>query len=147
MKGDAYKLANLRKVFQSIDKAEKNIQDVVAGVVEATAVYVEEKAVGFARFDNGDLRQSINSQKGEDRFTAYVGSDLKIAPYAPYHEFGTGDLVKVPKGLEDIAIQFKGKGIRKVNISPQPFLYPALVMGRKYMTEQFLLEYDKIVKK
>ena len=38
-------------------------------------------------------------------------------------EFGTGALVNVPAGLEDYAIQFKGKGIKQVNLPARPFLF------------------------
>ena len=47
------------------------------------------------------------------------------AHYAPYIEFGTGGLVDVPAGLEDYAIQFKGAGIKQVNLTPRPYLFPA----------------------
>lgn len=43
--------------------------------------------------------------------------------YAAFVEFGTGALVKVPAGLEDYAIQFKGKGIKQVNLPARPFLF------------------------
>jgi hypothetical protein len=47
------------------------------------------------------------------------------AKYAAYIEFGTGGLVDVPVGYEDLAIRFKGKNIMKVNIRPQPYLVPS----------------------
>jgi hypothetical protein len=40
-------------------------------------------------------------------------------------EFGTGGTVNVPAGYEDFAMQFKGKGIRKINLKPRPYLIPA----------------------
>lgn len=45
--------------------------------------------------------------------------------YAPYVEFGTGSLVDVTHGLEDYAIQFKGRGIKQVNLPARPYLFPA----------------------
>jgi hypothetical protein len=45
------------------------------------------------------------------------------AKYAPYVEFGTGGMVEIPKGLESEAAQFKGRGIRKVNMKAQPFFF------------------------
>ncbi len=50
-----------------------------------------------------------------------VGSNKE---YAPYVEFGTGALVDVPEGLESYAIQFKGAGIKQVNLPARPALYP-----------------------
>ena len=143
----AYKIANIEKVLKNIEKAGSDVQDVVSAIVEETALFVLDGAVDKVRIDNKLLQQSLYQEEGEDRFTRYVGADLGLAPYAPYHEFGTGDLVDIPPGLESIAIVFKGKGIRKVNISPQPYLYPSLVEGRTFMREEFLKEYDAIVKK
>lgn len=50
------------------------------------------------------------------------------ANYAPYHEFGTGGFVSIPTNPDDwsfVAAQFKGRGVRVVNIPPRPFLVPA----------------------
>lgn len=49
-------------------------------------------------------------------------------------EFGTGAKVDL-KHLQELGIpdsyaaQFKGKGIREVNLRPQPFLFPAALRG------------------
>jgi phage gpG-like protein len=56
--------------------------------------------------------------------------------YAPYVEFGTGTKVNVPKGLEDYASQFKGKGIKQVNLSARPFLFPAVEKNSKTFFER-----------
>jgi hypothetical protein len=54
-----------------------------------------------------------------------------LAPYSAYIEFGTGRAVQVPTELKEIAILFKGKGVKEINLQPQPYLYPAFVKGRK----------------
>lgn len=46
--------------------------------------------------------------------------------YSAYMEFGTGNLVNVPAGYELIANEFRGNGIRQVNIRPRPYLIPAI---------------------
>ena len=51
--------------------------------------------------------------------------------YAAYVEFGTGGLVDIPKGLESYAIQFKGLGIRQVNLPARPYFFPALFSEEK----------------
>lgn len=43
--------------------------------------------------------------------------------YSPFIEFGTGETVVVPKGLEQVAGQFRGKGIRKLNLPARPFFF------------------------
>ena len=62
-------------------------------------------------------------------------------------EFGTGKMVQVPQELVDIAIQFKGKGIREVNIPPQPFMYPAFVKARATYKENLKKALQKLIDK
>ena len=66
-----------------------------------------------------------------------------LAPYAPFVEFGTGGLVEVPNELKEMAIKFKGKGIKEVNLPARPFLYPALIRGRA----QYLEKLKKVLEK
>jgi len=47
------------------------------------------------------------------------------AKYSAYIEFGTGGQVSIPAGYEDLAMMFKGRGLRTINIRPQPFLIPS----------------------
>ena len=84
------------------------------------------KKVGYGGF----LKQSIRTTRTSDGLggTVYTGR-----LYAPYMEWGTGDYVKVDEDLRDYAMTFKGKGIRKVNIKPRPYLFPAVRIGLKEM--------------
>ena len=50
--------------------------------------------------------------------------------YAPYIEFGTGASVEIPSELQDEAMQFKGMGVRKVNMRAQPFFFWPYFMER-----------------
>ena len=52
-------------------------------------------------------------------------------------------MVKVPSELKEVAIQFKGKGVKEVNLPARPFLYPAFVKGR----QQFLEDLEDLLKK
>lgn len=73
----------------------------------------------------GRLRSSIQwKQDGLD------GAIYTNVHYAAYQEFGTGNLVSVPDELKEIAEQFRGAGVRQVNLPPQPFMYPAVVLER-----------------
>ena len=47
-------------------------------------------------------------------------------PYAAYIEFGTGGAVKIPKGVEDYAIQFKKLNRLNLSMKANPYLFPAL---------------------
>ena len=76
---------------------------------------------------SGQLRLSLG------KTTARVGFNKSFffanAPNAAYVEFGTGGTVSIPKGFEEMASKFKGKGIRKINLKPRPFFIPSYLEG------------------
>lgn len=133
----------LVKVLKSLDKLGKEAKDGVHIVTGDTSTQIALGAINNAPIDLGKLRQGIKSiELGYSNFKVMTNVN-NIAPYTAYMEFGTGGLVKVPNELKDIAIKFKGKGVKEVNISPRPFLYPAFVKGRKQYLKDLkdLLEY------
>jgi len=85
----------------------------------------------------GGLKQSVYMAKKGN--TAEVGYNKK---YAPYQEFGTGRYIDIKDAqalgfsASEIKSLFKGKGVRQVNIQPQPFFFPSVrealkaLMGR-----------------
>ena len=117
---------NLNSVLKSLkkfgDEAEKLIEDTTIAV----ASEIEADAKRLAPVKDGFLRNQIFTQE-KDKLNYDI---VAGAYYSAYMEFGTGGLVDVPNELKDIAIQFKGKGVKQVNIAPRPFLYPAFIKGR-----------------
>ena len=89
---------------------------------------IEYEAKRLAPVDDSFLRSSIKSEKQNKPLTYKVTAYM---PYAPFQEFGTGGLVNIPNGWGEMAAQFKGKGIRQINMQAQPFMYPAFVKGSK----------------
>lgn len=128
-------LANIRKYGK---EAEKDIE----GVTELVARNIEKNAKQLAPANFGKLGQSIQAVK-DTRLNWKVEAGGVIAPYAPFVEFGTGGLVDVPNELKDQAIKFKGKGIKKINLRPRPYLYPALLQGRT----EYLEKLKKVLEK
>ena len=130
-------LSNLRKYGK---EAEKDIE----GVTELTARNIEKYSKQYANSftDTGKLAQSIQAVK-KDKLTWSIEAGGVIAPYAPFVEFGTGGLVEVPNELKEQAIKFKGKGIKQINLRPQPFLYPALIRGRQEYLDKLKKVLDK----
>lgn len=119
--------SNLGKVMR------EDVEDYLAVAIQST----ETEAVQSAPVDMGFLRASAYSEV--DGLEGVVGFK---ANYAPYMEFGTGGTVDVPSGLEEYAIQWKGQGVKQINITPQPFLYPAW----KRNGLKFLENLEKLVK-
>jgi HK97 gp10 family phage protein len=119
-----FRIEGLDALITRLGKLAPEIAKEVAMEVNASALAIQSKARRDVVFDNSTLRSSIQLKEINrgDKIMYTVGSRLK---YAPYVEFGTGGTVNVPAGYEDFAIQFKGKGIRKINLRPRPYLIPA----------------------
>lgn len=135
IKGLSAVLSDLRKYGK---EAEKDIE----GVTEQMARKIEGYAKSSAPTDFGKLGQSIKAVK-ETPLNWTIEAGGTLAPYAPFVEFGTGGLVDVPKELQEQAIKFKGKGIKQINLRPQPFLYPSLIRGRQEYLEKLKKVLDK----
>jgi hypothetical protein len=102
----------------------KKVDAITKGIdreMTAAALETNAKQAAYTPVDTGRLRSS-------NGFDVSKPLDKKLfnrIQYAPYIEFGTGGLVTIPVGLEDIALQFKGAGIRQVNMRAQPFFFRA----------------------
>ena len=120
----SFRIEGLDALIKRLGKLSPQIAKEVAMEVNASALAIQSKARRDVVVDNSTLRSSIQLKEINrgDKIMYTVGSRLK---YAPYVEFGTGGTVNVPAGYEDFAMQFKGKGIRKINLRPRPYLIPA----------------------
>lgn len=123
-----------KKLFKQLEKLGDKALKLADAETSATANDIATAAKRYAPVDLGKLRQSIGVAQPIDSKDKIVYSIVASARYAPYMEFGTGKLVSVPPELQDLAILFKGKGIREVNLLPQPYMYPAFVENKaKYV--------------
>jgi len=118
-------------------------EQMVKDEIEGAGRQIELKAKQLAPVDLGKLRQSINYSKTSNGLGAMVSVNVS---YAAYQEFGTGGLVNIPTELRELAEFYKGKGIKKINLRPQPYLYPAFVEGRKQLIEQLKKGLIKLTK-
>lgn len=111
------------------DFAQK-YEEQVEALVDDTLTDIETEASAAAKVDKGILRTSLVKE-----VEGMIGRVYTNVHYAPYVEFGTGGLVDIPNGLEEYAIQFKGAGVKQVNLPPRPFLFPAFFANTKKMLE------------
>lgn len=102
---------------------------------ESAARGIKLQAINLAPTNFGKLGQSIEAEKVTKLRWKIVAGGL-IAPYAPFVEFGTGAMVSVPEEWKEIAIKFKGAGIKQVNLPARPYMYPAYIEGRKKYLER-----------
>ena len=118
---------NIGKLLGQINSFGDDANRLAVAVTNSTADEIVSNAKQKVVVDLGQLRQSIGNT------TASVGNNRSLifanAPYAAYVEFGTGGAVSIPKGFDQLAIKFKGKGIKQINLRPQPYLIPAYLIG------------------
>lgn len=128
----------VRGINSAISQIRRLSQEAIQKMEDATeltAREIELKAKTLAPTDLGKLGQSIRAEKVTAKNWKIVAGGL-IAPYAPFVEFGTGAIVSVPDEWKEIAIKFKGAGIKQVNLRARPYMYPAYVDGRKKYLER-----------
>jgi HK97 gp10 family phage protein len=125
-------ITGLEATIAKMKKAGVDVANEVDAEIGSAALNIERNASAAVRKDRGFLLSAIKQGKVADLVWEVVAQKF----YAPYVEFGTGGLVDIPQGLEDYAAQFKGKGIRKVNLPARPFMFPALMAERRPMIER-----------
>lgn len=116
------KIIGVQAFGRSLARYAKKVPEETKNAIVSAGFAVEESAKRDAPVDLGALRASIKCRISDDGLVATITAGDPDAPYAPYVEFGTGGNVEIPKGWEDIAEQFKGKGVRQINIKAQPYL-------------------------
>lgn len=135
---------NIKGVTALFNKYGVKAVKEIGKVTKITAQEIESTAKTLAPRDNGTLAQSIRAEQQETpldwKITAYM-------PYSAYHEFGTGGLVTIKEDWHDMAAQFRGKGIKEVNLPARPFMYPAFVMGRKNYNKELKEELKVLAKR
>lgn len=139
----AIKIVGLNKLLRDIDNISVDAILEIGEETEAAAQEIVEDAKSRAPVDLGDLRQNILAVKVASTQWKVMANAFGNAPYSAYIEFGTGGKVKVPKELKDVAIKFKGKGVKQIDLRPRPFLYPAFVSGRI----EYIAKLKNIIKK
>lgn len=137
--------AEFRFSFEGIEDFKKKVQKYKFTVREEIKKRTVQAGYNIQRearlntpVEFGFLKNSIRNYNAPDRLTSETNVEQH---YAPYVEFGTGTLVRVPRELRDFAWQFKGKGVKQVNLPARPFLYPAFFSERK----QYLNDLQKII--
>ena len=137
-------IKGLDKLFKDLSNLGGDVDKKVAIITRSNAQEIVVDARQRAPIDLGKLRQGINSEKDKNTFNYKIFAREK---YSAFLEFGTGGMVKVPNELKELAIQFKGKGVKEINLQPRPYLYPAFVKGREKYLEDLKALLDSLTKK
>ena len=134
------------KLSKKLDKMRAFESKTVSNELGKTGLEIVRLAKRAAPVDKGALKQSISTQRS--------GKSVNIvaaANYAPYVEFGTGgsvDLTDMTElGIpESYAAQFKGKGIKDVNLPARPFFFSSARIGFKNLLNRLNGEIQKAIK-
>ena len=113
-----------------LSKLRQYAQDVQDGVnddMNATAIDIEAEQKALAPVDLGNLRANIAAVNDGLHITNRSGAE-----YSAYVAFSTGTFVDIPNvgentaELTEYAMQFKGAGIRQVNLPARDFFFGPL---------------------
>ena len=138
--------SDLKSLKKKMDNLRAFDKQVLSNEIGRSALEISKIAKQNVVVDSGNLKQSIKAErKGK---TAEVVAGAK---YAPYVEFGTGGLVDLTDMLElgipaSYAAQFKGKGIKNVNLPARPFFFNAARIGLKNLLVRLNGEIKKAIK-
>jgi phage gpG-like protein len=118
---------HLKALNKKISRLKGLSEQELSNAVTAIAFDAARKAKQTVVVDNGDLKRSISASKVDKNTVAYKAG----VKYAPYVEYGTGSRVNLSE-MEELGIpasyaaQFKGKGIKEVNLPARPFFFSSL---------------------
>lgn len=122
---------SLSAFYKYLKNLEDQVADYVRAEIEDSILAIETDAASDVPVDTGALKNSIQSTPIKVSKNEIIGGVEVGAEYSPFVEFGTGTRVKVPSELSGFAAQYKGSGIKEVNLPAQPFFYPAVFKQRQ----------------
>lgn len=121
--------SDLKVLKNKLDNLRAFDKKTLSNEIGRTALEISRLSKQNAPVDTGTLRQSIRAEKKGKTAEVVAG-----AKYAPYVEFGTGSQVDLSDMLElgipeSYAAQFKGKGVKNINLPARPFFFSSARIG------------------
>lgn len=138
---------SLNAFYKYLKNLEDDVADYVRAEVEDSMLAIESEAANKVAVNTGALKNSIQSMPIKISKNQITGGVEVGAAYAPYVEFGTGTRVKVPSELSDFAAQYKGDGIKEVNLPARPFFYPEVFKQRTELPKNIERTIKKLLEK
>ena len=137
---------DLMKLSKKLDKMRAFESKTVSNELGKTGLEIVRLAKREVKAPTGTLRNSISTQRSGKSVNV-----VAAAHYAPYVEFGTGGSVDLSDmtelGIpESYAAQFKGKGIKDVNLPARPFFFSSARIGFKNLLNRLNGEIQKAIK-
>jgi hypothetical protein len=126
---------------------ENDLELLVRAEVEDSLLKIESEAASKVPVDFGVLKNSIQSNPIKVQGGVISGGVSVGAKYAPFVEFGTGTKVDVPAELNSYAKQYKGDGVKKLNLPARPFFYPEVWKQRNDLPKKIEQGLIKLMKR
>lgn len=136
----------LNELLSKIEALKKYSTKEVSNELGTIALQSARRAKRAAPKDKSELLKGI---RGEPQGKQAVV--MSAAKYSPYVEFGTGRMVTLTDmqqlGIPDsYAAQFKGKGIREVNLPARPFFFNSIRIELQKGLVRIQNKLDKLTK-
>ena len=138
-KGFRISTTGFKSLEKRLEKMSKEAVEEVSNVVDNHVFAINKEQITLTRVDTGYLKRSNDFDVKDKKYKEIFNN----ANYAAFIEFGTGNMVKVPTELAEYARQFKGKGIRNVNLPARPFFFAPFFKRR----QQILRDIVKVLQK
>ena len=135
---------DISRLLKQLDQFGNDGKRLAVAITNQTAENISNKARTRAPVDLGQLRQSVGNTKA----TLEINTSIIFAnaPHAPYVNWGTGGLVDVEPMFTEIAILFKGKGVKKINLPARPFLTGSYMEEANEYPKRLTSAIDKLTK-
>ena len=138
--------SDLRSLKKKMDNLRAFDKKTLSNEIGRAALDISRMAKQNAPVNTGSLKQSIRAEKKGKTAEVIAG-----AKYSPYVEFGTGSKVDLTDmrelGIPDsYAAQFKGQGIKEVNLPARPFFFSSARVGFKTLLNRLNGEIKKVIK-
>ena len=138
--------SDLSKLNKKLDKLRAFESQKVSNELGKTGLEIVRLAKREVPAPTGTLRNTISAQRSGKTVNV-----IAAAHYAPYVEFGTGGRVDLDDMLRlgipaSYAAQFKGKGIRDINLPARPFFFSSARVGFQNLLNRLNGEIKKAIK-
>jgi HK97 gp10 family phage protein len=126
-------ITGLDKLKAKFALASEKLDKHIAQSINQSLVNIQQEAKASAPYRTGALQRSITHRKVDKSNSGFISAGNKTVKYAAYQEFGTRDVVRLPKlnnlttdQVSMFAMKYQKTNIKKfTNVPASPFLLTA----------------------
>ena len=126
-------ITGLDKLKAKFAVASERLDKHIASSINQSLENIQQQAKANAPYRTGALQRSITHRKVNKSNVGFVSAGNNSVKYAPYQEFGTRNIVRLPKlnniktdQVSEFALKFQKTNIKKfTNVPAHPFLLTA----------------------